>query len=334
VDYAASFSRLGGHTYFRYHNARIAGRSIPWIGPMSLLDGKTRAIARGLLRLHMRGLVDQREGRLKGRSLGSYLASEGYDPVFVEGFLLPAYATVCTCTTEAVRRYPADVIIGYFCSGVTTLGVMRAMRGSQDVIDRLLAPAHELRTGTRVDRISLQEGGVHVADSEGDVRRFDHVILAAPADRGAGLLDGDEGLRRILEQVPHESSRVVVHTDTRLAPRSRKAWKPINVMVSDDHEAPMTTIWLNRVQDGLQDASPIFQTWNPVVEPTPSEVVAEAEVSRPVVTVATRDVPKRLEALLDEPGRRIWPVGSYAEEGIPLLEAAAASAARVARRLR
>ncbi len=69
------------------------------------------------------------------------------------------------------------------------------------------------------------------------------------------------------------------------------------------------------------------------MEPDPALVMAEARVSRPVVTLATREVPARLAALAEDPDRRIWAVGSYPEEGIPLLESAAASATRVAESL-
>jgi len=334
VDYAASFSRLGGDTYFVYRNAQIGGRSLPWIPPAGLLQASTRAIAGSVLRLHRRGPVDLAEGRLVGRTLGSYLEAEGYDPVFIDGFILPAYASVCTCSTEAVRAYPADVIVGYFCSGVTTHGVMRAVGGSRDVVQRLLGPAREVRTGTSVRQVRREADGVVVTDHRGDAARYDHVVLAAPADRGAALLEGDETLRAVLDRVPHESSRVVVHRDGRLAPRQRDSWRPVNFVVSDHHPAPMATIWLNKVQEGLSGAPDLFQTWNPVVEPEPSRVISEAAVSRPIVTLATRDVPARLASLQNDPDRRIWPVGSYAEDGIPLLEAAAASASRVADVLR
>jgi predicted NAD/FAD-binding protein len=95
----------------------------------------------------------------------------------------------------------------------------------------------------------------------------------------------------------------------------------------------MATIWLNRVQSGLDREPPLFQSWNPIIEPAPGTVVTEAAVARPLVTLETRGIPARLAALHRDPNRRVWPVGSYAEEGIPLLEAAASSAARVARRL-
>ena len=95
----------------------------------------------------------------------------------------------------------------------------------------------------------------------------------------------------------------------------------------------MATIWLNRVQEGMPGASDIFQTWNPLIEPDPALMITEAVVSRPVVTLDTHDVPATLAGLGDDPDRRIWSVGSYAANGIPLLEAAASSAVRVADRL-
>ena len=334
VDYAASFSRLGGDTYFHYRNLHIGGRSVPWVPPSGFLRVETRGLMRDVLRLHRRGPVDLREGRLADRTLGSYLESEKYGRRFIEGFLLPAYASICTCSTQTIRDYPADVIVDYFCSGVTTLGVMRAVGGSEDIIRRLLAPAAEVRTGVAVHRVVRNGEGVRVVDGAGGVRPYDQVILATPADRGAALLEGDDQLRSVLARVPHESSRVVVHRDPRLAPLDRSSWRPVNFIVSDDHPAPMATIWLNRVQDGLGGGTDPFQTWNPVVEPHPDLVIADTLVSRPVVTVATRDVPAQLAALQHDPDRWIWPVGSYAEEGIPLLEAAAASATRVVERVR
>jgi predicted NAD/FAD-binding protein len=333
VDYAASFSRLGGETYFVYRNARIGGRSLPWIPPSSLLAASTRAIARDALRLHRRGPAHLESGHLADRTLGDYLESEGYDPAFIEGFMLPAYASVCTCSTDAVRAYPAEVIVRYFCSGVTTLGVMRTVGGSSDVIRRLMAHAHDVRTGTAVRGIVHGPDAVRVIDAAGGVEHYDHVVLATPADRGAELVEGDERLRRALSRVPHESSRIVVHRDPNLAPRDRGSWRPVNFIVAEAGAAPMATIWLNAVQDGLAGAADVFQTWNPIGSPDPATVVAEAVVSRPVVTLATRDVPARLAALRSDPERRIWPVGSYAQEGIPLLEAAAASALRVAEAL-
>jgi len=333
VDYASSFSELGAATYFRYFNVRLGRRSIPLLDPSIALGATARRITRDLLRFHSRAPKDLRAGRLRGVTLGEYLAAERYSVDFVERFVLPAYASICTCRTESVRRYPAEVIVAYMCSGVATAGVMRAVKGSEEVIRRLLEGVTGVRLGLPVRRIAVRNDGVDVEDAAGGIDRFDHLVLATRADQGAGLLEGDEALAGLLRRVPHESSRVVVHRDPRLAPADARHWSSVNFVSSGAHESPMATIWLNRVQPGLRSAPPIFQTWNPIVEPAPETVVAEATFARPLVELATVTLPDELARLHRDPGRRVWPVGSYVERGVPLLEAAAASAVRVARRI-
>jgi predicted NAD/FAD-binding protein len=43
-----------------------------------------------------------------------YLVREGYEGEFVEKVFLPAMASLCTCTMEDVRGYPARNILGGF----------------------------------------------------------------------------------------------------------------------------------------------------------------------------------------------------------------------------
>jgi predicted NAD/FAD-binding protein len=333
VDYAASFSTLGADTYFRYFNVRVAGRSIPMLDPSVALRGAAQRITADLLRLHRRGPRDLQQGRLRGVTLGEYLAAERYSSDFVDGFVLPAYASICTCRTDSVRGYPAETIVAYMCSGVATSGVRRAVNGTDEIMRRLSATAANVRFGAPVRRITPDRTGVEVLVADGESARYAHVVLATRADQGAALLAQDDALASLLRRVPHESSRVVVHRDPRLAPANRRQWSSVNFVSSTSHDSPMATIWLNRVQPALRDAAPIFQTWNPIVEPAPESIVTEAMVARPLVTLDTATLPHELAQLHNDPARRVWPAGSYVERGVPLLESAAASALRVTRRL-
>jgi predicted NAD/FAD-binding protein len=333
VDYAASFSMLGASTYYRYFNVRVAGRSIPMLDPSVALGGAARRITTDLLRLHRQGPRDLAQGRLRDLTLGAYLAAERYSSDFVDGFVLPAYASICTCRTESVREYPAETIVAYMCSGVATSGVRRAVNGTDEIMRRLSATAANVRFGQPVRCVTPHADGVDVDVESGGRTRYDHVVLATRADQGAALLANDEPLARLLRRVPHESSRVVVHRDVRLAPANRRQWSSVNFVSSTTHDSPMATIWLNRVQPALRDAAPIFQTWNPIVEPAPETIVTEAMVARPLVTLDSASLPHEIAQLHRDAGRRVWPAGSYVERGVPLLEAAAASAVRVARRL-
>jgi predicted NAD/FAD-binding protein len=333
VDYAASFSTLGAGTYYRYFNMRLGRHSIPMVDPTIALGRAARRITADLVRLHRHAPRDLASGRLASLTFGEYLHTARYSTEFVERFALPAYASICTCRTASVREYPAETIVGYMVSGVTTTGVRRAIQGTDDVMRRLSATAANVRFGHPVRRIVARESGVDVVDAEGTASRFDHVVLATRADQGAALLEGDDQLRSLLSRIPHEESRVVVHHDARLAPRDRRQWSPVNFVSSDTHDSPMATIWLNRVQPSLRRAAPIFQTWNPIIEPAEGTIVSNTVVARPLVTLDSAAVPEALAQLHRDPARRIWAAGSYVERGVPLLEAAAASAVRVARTL-
>jgi predicted NAD/FAD-binding protein len=106
----------------------------------------------------------------------------------------------------------------------------------------------------------------------------------------------------------------------------------VNFLLANECSTPMATIWMNAIQT-MPGISPVFQTWNPVIEPDPSLVFGEAEFERPVVNQVSMKGLERLDLLHQQPDRRVWFCGSYATHGIPLLESATNSALLVAERL-
>ena len=83
----------------------------------------------------------------------------------------------------------------------------------------------------------------------------------------------------------------------------------------------------------MPGAEPVFQTWNPIIEPDPTLVLGESSFERPVVNQASMRGLELLSELHQQPDRRTWFCGSYAARGIPLLESAATSSLAVADRL-
>lgn len=327
TNYAGSFSRLDGPVYYRYANWVVAGRSIPL--PATPIGGEAWRISADLLRFYRlapRALEELGDDDLP---LRDWLARHRFGREFVEGFLVPAFATVCTCSTEAVHAYPARVILEYMTRGLTFGGVRRVVAGTREVVEKLTAPLAAVRCGVRVRRIAPAPEGVRV-EWDGGAGRFDHVIVATQANQAAPMLDpAFRAEREALERFAYEPSAVTVHTDARLAPPDRRHWAPVNLVVSDRHDKPMATIWMNRVQPALRRRTPVFQTWNPIVEPRPGTVRAHARFERPVVNAESLMGAREMRLLHAQHGRRLWFCGSYLGPGIPLLESAAATAARV-----
>lgn len=339
VSYAASFTDGQGELYFRYRNLRVADQSFGLLAPQDLLLGRRALrIAGGLLRFHRHALRALRRGELAGISIGEYVARAGYPADFVEGFLLPAICTVCTCSYGHARSFPATVIVDYLARGLASESVRRALHGADDVERRLLAGIPRLHTDARIAGIRRdgagEGGGVLLQMEDGSRQRFDHVVLAAQANQSHELLhDARADEAEVLQAFRYAPVEVLTHGDAALMPPRRRDWSPVNLMVSPRFDAPESTIWVNAVQPALRHAAPVFQTVHPLRAPRAHTVFGHARFERPVVDAASQVALQGLQRLHAEPARRVWFCGSYAQAGVPLLESAVRSAYEVALRL-
>jgi len=331
VSYAATFTDDRGTPYFRYRNLRLGDTSWGWVAPQDLWASKARRIVAGLLRFHGEALPAWRRGELAGLSLGEYVDAAGFSLPFVEGFLLPAVCTVCTCTMAAARQFPAAVIVDYLARGLTRQSVRRATQGADAVAARLLEGVTDLQCGVVIESVRHEARGLRVRAAGADEGLFDHVVFATQANQALPMLVAATAEEKaVLGAFHYQPVEVVMHRDATLMPAQRGDWSPVNLRASPRFERPMSTIWINAVQPALCHAPPVFQTVHPHLAPRDDSVIGHARFERPVVTSASESALAGLERLHAEPGRRVWFCGSYAEAGIPLLESAVASAHRVA----
>ncbi|MEM7704039.1 MAG: FAD-dependent oxidoreductase [Pseudomonadota bacterium] len=333
INYAASFGALNENSYFRYSNYRLGRRSVPFLKGAGSFKPKALRIGWEILRLSRKAPKSLADGIPDEMTLEDYLAENDYSKDFAEGFLYPAYAAICTCSHDSVKAYPARVILEYINSGLLLSAVRRVTDGTQEVVKRLSSPAKQVHLRSQVVGITRTGDGVSIRTPD-DTETFDHVVVAAQANQAVQLLeDPSTDEQDVLDCFTYEPSRVIVHTDPRLAPPGGESrWAPVNFLLAQDDAAPMATIWMNAIQE-MPGPRPIFQTWNPVIEPEPSRVLGQAEFERPIVNATSLRGLKRLATLHQQPDRRIWFCGSYASHGIPLLESAVKSAMAVAENL-
>lgn len=332
VSYAASFTGADGRLFFRYRNLRWRDLSLGWLAPQDLLLGPpARQILRGLLRFHRQALPALQRGALAGTTLGALV--QGYPPAFVDGFLLPAICTVCTCTAEAARQFPAEVIVDYLARGLARQSVRRALAGADDVERRLRQGIPALHCALPVRAVQPVGQGVAVHLADGSRALFDHVVLATQANQARALLADVQGPEaRVLAAFRYQPVTVLTHTDATLMPTRRRDWSPVNLRVLPGGAAPASTIWVNAVQPALRGTADVFQTVHPQTSPRAGTLIGESHFERPVVDAGSRAALQQLQALHAQPGRRLWFCGSYAQAGIPLLESAVRSADDVAQR--
>lgn len=335
VSYATSFYGADGRLFFRYRNWRWGDRSLGYLTPSDLLLGpRSLRILGGLLSFNGLAVPALKRGELNGLSIGDYVAAQGFEPAFVEGFLLPAIATVCTCSYTHARHFPAEVIVDYLARGLARDSVRRALHGADDVERRLLQGIPDLRCNARIAAVRRTRAGVQLQMEDGARLAFDHVVLATQANQARRLLaDASAAEAKLLARFHYEPVEVVTHSDPALMPLRPRDWSPVNLWVSPEHDVPESTIWVNAVQPALRDAAPVFQTVHPLRAPDQRHVIARSAFERPVVAADSAQALQQLRSLHAESERRVWFCGSYAQDGIPLLESAVRSAHDVAEKL-
>ena len=333
IDYSGSFSDANRQAYFRYQNLVIAGRSLSFITNAFNLARPGWRILRDILRFYSRGPQHVLSPDIDGMNFGEYLKAHGYSREFCDGFILPLFAAINTCSYAAVRSYPAATLVAYLVNSRRPPGVRRIVGGVANVAKTLSQAAHEVSCDAPVQRIEQLGERVRVTTTKGE-QNFDYIVLATQANQAARMCtDALPRHRAVLSRFVYESSELSIHKDLSFMPAKRSAWSPVNFIVDEDHERPMATIYMNAIQKELRNAEPVLQTWNPHREPAPGTLLRHASFERPVVTHDTAEILEQLNALNADEHNRVKVCGSYAESGIPLLEAAAVSGEKIAQLL-
>ncbi|MFD0387826.1 hypothetical protein ACFQ4K_08360 [Tistrella bauzanensis] len=135
--------------------------------------------------------------------------------------------------------------------------------------------------------------------------------MAAHADDSLALLDQPTAAEKsVLGAFGYQANRAVLHRDTRLMPRRRRAWAAWNYLgqsINDaGHEHLAVSYWMNRLQPLATDRD-LFVTLNPPFEP--ASVLADIAYAHPVFDAAAIAAQHRLGALQGQGG--VFYAGSY-----------------------
>ena len=92
---------------------------------------------------------------------------------------------------------------------------------------------------------------------------------------------------------PLPDYEIVLHTDTSLLPRTRRAWASWNYYMSADEQTNVTLTYnLNRLQ-GHRSAEPILETLNPTSAIDPAKVLDRITYHHPIYSVQAIDAQRR-----------------------------------------
>lgn len=275
------------------------------------------------------GLLDSEDGELP---LGEYLRREGYGERFMSHYILPMGGAIWSCSEKRMEAFPAKFFVRFFDHhGLLSLNNRPQWHvvpgGSSRYLDKLVPAINaEIRTGSPVLEITRQAQGVTVLSKVG-AEHYDDVILACHSDQALALLaDADDRERQRLADIPYQDNDVVLHTDTRLLPRSRKVWSSWNALLPETPGDLIQVTYNMNILQGIDAPETFCVTLNATDRIDPASIISRHRFAHPVFTPA--GIASRQAIEVANGTRHTWFCGAWCRNGFH--EDGVVSALRVA----
>lgn len=218
----------------------------------NLLNLRFHRLLADILRFNRRATRDLTHEQLPPQlTLGDYLEAQGFGTDFQRRYLLPMGAAIWSASLGNMRRMPALFFVRFFHHhGLLSIchrpQWFTLVGGSRAYIPALTAPyAERIRLATPVLGLRRINGGVRLTTPRGH-ERFDQVVLACHADQALRLIeDPTSAEHAILTALPYRDNDVVLHTDTRLLPRRRRAWASWNYRLDGRGDSARAAVTYN-----------------------------------------------------------------------------------------
>ncbi|MBT8040804.1 MAG: FAD-dependent oxidoreductase [Gammaproteobacteria bacterium] len=236
-------------------------------------------------------LLTQPELRL---TLGEYLALNNYCEQFVENYILPMGSAIWSATADRMRAMPAVFFVRFFQNhGLLSVHDRPQWRvikgGSARYVEKLVAGHRDrIRTGTPVTAIRRFPGHVEIRSAGNEAERFDRVFLACHSDQALAMLaDPTPQEREVLGAIEYQTNEAVLHTDTSLMPKRRRAWAAWNYNIPKHpgtRDGKVTLTYNMNILQSLSATREYCVTLNNTDAIDPDKVIRKISYDHPIFT--------------------------------------------------
>ncbi len=324
-----SFSVSGGTPYLEYRGDRHGLLA----QPTNLMRPSFVRMILDIPRLH-RALRHATLGVDEETTLGDFVWRQGFHDAVVDRYLVPMTAAIWSADPGEAHRFPVRTVARFLENhGLLNLRGRPMWRtiagGSRRYVDALTRPfRHRIRLSSAVRKVVRRDDRVEISAEGGGPQDFDAVVLATHSDDALRILaDASPVEQEILGSIRYTQSRAVLHTDSTLMPRQRRAWASWNFHLPEQpHHGPTITYSANHLQK-LRSKYQLCVTLNREVNP--ARVIGVYDYAHPILDAAAVRAQRRIPEI--QGVERTFYCGAYAGYGFH--EDAVNAALEVVRRL-
>ena len=251
------------------------------------------------------------------QALSDFLLANSFSAEFRDWYFLPMLGCIWSCPTDQMLRFPVATMIR-FCHNHGLIQVTNRPRwftvqgGARHYVDKIVAKVADKRLNTPVRLIERDAQGVRVV-TDGQVERFDEVVICSHSDQALGMLrDASVAEREVLSAIRYQANLAVLHTDARVLPSRPKAWAAWNYERAVSVEQESTRVCLHYLLNRLQPLpfeQPVVVSLNPVSPIAPEQILGQYDYAHPVFDLAAIAAQKRVPQLQGE--QHTWFAGAW-----------------------
>jgi predicted NAD/FAD-binding protein len=243
-------------------------------------------------------------------TVADFFRNHRYSDVFRRGYFLPLGSAVWSSPQSAFEDFPVRFVLEFYRNhgmlGLPGRVKWRVIRGGsrryvEAILKRLDSP---VRTKSRVAAVSRRCDQVEVCLIGQEPQTFDHVVFACHSDQAVRLLGSSatQAEHDILAAFPYQRNTAVLHTDTSVLPRSRRAWASWNYRLSGmGDDAATVTYDMTRLQR-LSTNQRFLVTLNSDEVIAPAKVLRRMTYHHPVFTTGRAAAQRRYGELINHYG--------------------------------
>jgi len=293
-----SFSVRCEKTGLEYNGGSLRGLFAQW---RNLFRPSFHRMIRDILRFNREAprLLDTDD---EGPLLADFLRQNRYGREFVEHYLVPMASAIWSAKPDQMRSCPARYLIRFFQNhGLLSVNDrpqwLTVAGGSRRYVEKLTAGFRDrIRLKTPVVSVRRDHDRVTIRTLHAPAETFDAVIFAAHADQTLALLaDPTEEERRILGAFEFQENDAVLHTDTTLLPRRRRAIAAWNYHLSAQPAERVCVTYNLNILQRITAPETFCVSLNPTQKIDPDAILKRINYHHPVFSrravAAQRDWP-------------------------------------------
>ncbi|CAM3868425.1 NAD(P)/FAD-dependent oxidoreductase [Rheinheimera salexigens] len=229
-------------------------------------------------------------------SLGEFLTKHNFSQKISHNYLLPMGAAIWSSGLTAMPDFPVRFFLRFFNNhgllNITDRPQWAVIKGgSRNYVQALQAKlgTDSIRLKQTITKVLRDQDSVTLQFTQGHSETFDKVVFACHSDQALALLgeNASENERQILANIAYKDNEVILHTDTALLPKRKKAWAAWNYNLSSVANEQATLTYNMNILQGIEAPVTFCVTLNNTAEIDNSKILGRFMYQHPVYNQQT-----------------------------------------------